>query len=121
MQTLYNVQPSEHQTYKMLPFCCGGLFVRIIIQGIDQTSSQNLSKNLSEIEVWRPLEASWRRPGPSWASWASWLAAYRVLAGHLGGLGSLLGRLKGKLGASWAVLGRLLGHLGKSRGVWEAS
>ena len=61
------------------------------IQGIDQKSSQNLSKNPPEIEVWRPLEASWRRPGPSWASWASWLAAYRVPAGHLGGLGGLLG------------------------------
>ena len=31
MQTLYNVQPSENQTYKMLPFCCGGLSVRIIL------------------------------------------------------------------------------------------
>ena len=32
LQTLYHFQPSENQTYKMQPFCCGGLFVRIILQ-----------------------------------------------------------------------------------------
>ena len=29
--TLYHFQQSENQTYKMQPFCCGGLFVRIIV------------------------------------------------------------------------------------------
>ena len=81
------------------------------------------SKNNSKIEVWRPLEASWRRPGPSWASWGilghlGWLhIAFRldilaVLGASWGRLGGVLGRLGASLGASWGVSGRLGGVLG---------
>ena len=97
--------------------------ISFFIQGIDQTSSQNVSKNPSEIEVWMPLEASWRRPGPSWASWGilghlGWLhTAFRlgilaVLGASWGRLGGVLGRLGASLGASWGVSGRLGGVLG---------
>ena len=84
--------------------------ISFFIQGIDQKSSQNLSKNPPEIEVWRPFEASWRRPGPSWASWG--------ILGHLGWLhiAFQLGILA-VLGASWGRLGASWGRLGPSWGV----
>ena len=89
--------------------------ISFFIQGIDQKSSQNLSKNPPEIEVWRPLEASWRRPGPSWASWG-------ILAGCIsrsgwaswrswGPLGVVLGATWGRLGPSWGVSWGILGSL----------
>ena len=84
------------------------------IQVIKQKSPNifpKLSKNPPKIEVWRPLEASWRRPGPSWASWGilghlGWLhTAFRL--GILAVLGASWGRLGVSLGASWGVSGRL--------------